>query len=69
MRALLERQNEIKSDINVKTAGVEYGCQRYGIGRNSMRQLAQDADAVVKIGRRWLFNIQKVDRYLDSISE
>lgn len=66
MRALLNRQNSMETEI--KTGGVEYGCQRYGIGKNTMRKLAEEAGAVVKIGRRWLFNVAKVDEYMDNLS-
>ena len=65
MKALLERQ-VVKED-DIKTAGVEYGCQRYGVGRNTLRKLAEDADAVVKVGRRWLFNVSKVDKLMDEL--
>lgn len=54
--------------VNVKTGRIEQACQRYGVGRNTMRQIAKDANAVVRIGRNYLIDFLKVDRYLDSIS-
>lgn len=60
---------KVSEETEVKTGGVDFGCQRYGVGRNTMRKIADDAGAVVKIGRRWLFNVSKVDRYMDSLSE
>lgn len=64
MRTLLKRTSEAE----MKTAGLEFGCQRYGVGRNTMRKVAEDAEAVIKIGRRWLFNVAKVDEYMDNLS-
>lgn len=66
MKAMIERN---MNGIDVKAAGIEYGCQRHGIGRCTMRKLAEDANAVVKIGKRWLFNVQKVDQYINDLSK
>lgn len=54
--------------IDVKTGRIEQACQRYGVGRNTMRQIAKDADAVVRIGRNYLIDFPKVDEYMDSLS-
>lgn len=53
----------------VKTGRIEQACERYSIGHNAMRQVAEDARAVVRIGKSYLINFTKVDEYLDSISE
>ena len=34
-----------------------------------MRRVAEDAGAVVRIGRRYLVNFSKVDQYMDAISD
>ena len=52
----------------VKTIGLPEACARYGLGKHSMRRVAEDAGAVVRIGKRYLVNIQRVDLYMDSIS-
>ena len=39
------------------------------IGRNNAYRIAEDAGAVITIGRRKLFNVKKVQAYMDSISE
>ena len=52
----------------VKTIGLPEACTRYGLGKHSMRKVAEDAGAVVRIGKRYLVNIQRVDLYMDSIS-
>lgn len=54
--------------IDVKTGRIEQACQRYGVGRNTMRQIAKDADAVVRIGRNYLIDFPKVDKYMDALS-
>lgn len=38
------------------------------IGRNNAYKIAEDANAVISIGRRKLFNVKKVQAYMDSIS-
>jgi hypothetical protein len=65
MRALTNRNN----GADVRTANVEFGCERYGLGKNKMREVAGDAGAVIKVGRRWLFDVQKMDAYIISLSE
>lgn len=45
------------------------GCARYEVGRNTMRKIAEDAHAVVKIGRLYRIDFAKVDMYLRSISQ
>lgn len=54
--------------VDAKTGRIEQACARYGVGRNTMRQIAEQAGAVVRIGRNYLINFQKVDAYMDSLS-
>lgn len=54
--------------IDAKAGRIEQACARYGVGRNTMRQIAEQAGAVIKIGRNYLINFQKVDAYMDSLS-
>lgn len=54
--------------IDVKTGRIEQACQRYGVGRNTMRKIAEDANAVVRIGRNYLIDFPKVDEYMDALS-
>ncbi|MCI9008617.1 MAG: hypothetical protein HFI13_10970 [Lachnospiraceae bacterium] len=44
------------------------GVIRYRIGRNAFRKLAEEANAVVMLGRSRRSNVTKIDSYLDSIS-
>lgn len=55
--------------ISMKSGGIREACARYGLGENMMRKIAEEASAVIRIGKRYLINFEKVDRYFDSISE
>ena len=44
------------------------GVIRYRIGRNAFRKLAEEANAVVMLGRSRRNNVTIIDSYLDSIS-
>lgn len=52
-----------------KTGGLPEACARYGLGKASMRKVAEDAGAVIRIGKRYLVNFSRVDLYMDSISQ
>ena len=65
MNSRLERSN---MGIEVKTGRVDQACARYGVGRNTMRQIASQAGAVVRIGKNYLIDFPKVDRYLDTLA-
>ena len=54
--------------VDVKTGRIDQACQRYGVGRNTMRQIAKDANAVIRIGRNYLIDFPKVDKYMDALS-
>lgn len=58
-----------RTSPEVKTGRIEQACERYGIGKSSMRQVAEDAEAVIRIGKSYLINFTKVDAYMDRISE
>lgn len=51
-----------------KSGGIDEACMRYGLGKPSMRRVAEDAGAVIRIGRRYLINFTLVDKYIDSMS-
>ena len=53
---------------DVKTICLPEACARYGLGKASLRKIAMDANAVVRIGKRYLVNVQRLDLYMDSIS-
>ncbi len=63
----MNKQERVAPEI--KTGRLEQACIRYSIGHNAMRQVAEDAEAVIRIGKSYLINFTKVDAYMDSISE
>lgn len=42
---------------------------RYGYGQATIRKIAEDAGAVIRIGRTVRYNFSKMDRYLEGKSE
>ena len=68
MEALKVKEMMKREVPQVKTIKIEPACMRYGVGRNTMRKIAEDAGAVVRIGKSYLINVSKVDRYMDSLS-
>lgn len=63
MRALIKN-----NDIEQKAGTLEQAGIRYGFGRNSMRKIAEDAGAVIKIGKSVRVNFTILDKYMDSLS-
>lgn len=47
----------------------EEGAVLYSMGKNSFRQVAQDAHAVVRLKRIALVNVEVLDEYLESFRE
>jgi hypothetical protein len=64
----MRKRNTSAFEENVKLGSVEQACQRYALGRNRMRDIATEAQAVVRIGRRWLVNFSVMDDYFDALS-
>lgn len=58
-----------RNEPEVKTGKLEQACMRYGLGKNSMRKVAEEAAAVIRVGKCYLANYTKVDAYMDSISK
>lgn len=58
-----------RSEPEVRTGKLDQACMRYGLGKNTMRKVAEEAEAVIRVGKCYLVNFSKVDAYMDSISE
>lgn len=58
-----------RMEPEVRTGKIEQACMRYGLGKNTMRKVADEAGAVIRIGKSYLVNFQKVDEYMDRMSE
>lgn len=63
MRVLMKND-----DVEQKSGTLEQAGLRYGFGRNSMRKVAEDAGAIIKIGKCVRVNFTILDRYMDSLS-
>lgn len=60
---------ELKKSIpEVKTGKLDQACMRYGVGRNTMRKIAEESNAVVRIGKSYLINFTVVDKFMDNLS-
>ena len=68
MEALKVKEMMKREVPQVKTIKIEPACMRYGVGKNTMRKIAEDAGAVVRIGKSYLINVSKVDKYMDALS-
>lgn len=48
-----------------KFVSIEEGAQLYSIGKNTFREMAKDAQAMYRIKRRVLVNLEKMDEYME----
>lgn len=55
-------------EINIKYLRLNDACKCYSLGENSMRKVALEAHAVVKIGKCVLIDMKKMDNYLESLA-
>ncbi len=51
-----------------KTGRVKDTMQRYHVGRDTARKLAEDAGAVIKYGKVRLHDFEKIDNYLSQLA-
>lgn len=63
------RRDEIKSVSEMVTGRIDDAIKRYGLGRNSMREVGKAAKAEIRIGKAVLYNFRRIDDYLDQLSE
>lgn len=40
-----------------------------GVGKNTAVDIGRKANAVIKVGRRKLYNVKRIQEYMDSITE
>lgn len=68
-----ERRNAMReltkgNSVEQKSGTLEQAGLRYGFGRNSMRKVAEDAGAIIKIGKSVRVNFTVMDKYIDALS-
>ena len=51
------------------TVDVDQLQKMLSIGRANAYKIGEDAGAIIRIGRRKLFNVRKIQEYMDSLSE
>lgn len=64
----MKRRTDIEA-VEQKCGRIDDAMRRYGVGRDTMRQLAKAAAAEIRIGRTYLVNYDRVDKYLDACSQ
>lgn len=55
-------------ECETKTGTLELAGGRYGFGRNKMRKIAEEAGAIVKIGKSIRINFTILDLYMDAMA-
>lgn len=56
---------ETENKISVDIKGLQSLC---GVGRNTAAKIGEDAGAVIRIGRRKLYNVQLVQEYMNTLA-
>lgn len=56
------------NSVEQKSGTLEQAGMRYGFGRNTMRKIAEEAGAVIKIGKCVRVNFTVMDKYIDTLS-
>lgn len=79
MQAIVEIMNERRSKTMYKTNVIETnnkitvdinGLQAMlSIGKNTAAEIGEKAGAVIRIGRRKLYNVKKIQEYMDGLSQ
>lgn len=59
---VIETDNKIAVDINGLQAMLS-------CGKGTAAKIGEDAQAAVRIGKRKLYNVRKIEAYIDSLSE
>lgn len=63
MKALNKNNNTEQKSGTLEQAGM-----RYGFGRNTMRRIAEEAGAIIKIGKCVRVNFTVMDKYIDTLT-
>ena len=54
--------------INPLTITIEQAKERYNLGTSTINKIAADANAIIYIGRRKVFLVPKLDRYMEELA-
>lgn len=64
-----ELQSVVMNGRLKKFVSLEEGAMLYSVGKNTFREMAQDAHALYRIKRRVLVNLEKMDDYMELFAE
>ena len=53
---------------DAKSGRLPAACQRYGLGRSSLRMEAEKAGAIIKVGRSILVDYELMDKYFRNLA-
>lgn len=62
----MNKRKVTENNNDVMYGDIKSACARYSLGLNSIRKLATQCNAVVKVGARTLYNFRRIDDFLDS---
>lgn len=65
----MQKRRVIITDKTQISGGMEEAQARYGYGRATIKHIAEDAGAIIRIGRTVRYNFQKIDAYINSLSD
>lgn len=54
-----------QTTIEVKSIRIPEAQKRYGLGREMVKQLAKDCGAAIKIGKCFLVNVERMDKFIE----
>lgn len=63
----MNKTNKLKID-NVLTVDLEGLSAMLSCGKATARKIGEDAEARIEVGRRVLYSIKKVERYIETMS-
>ncbi len=63
MRAVTRKEPETRITVGINDLQI-----MLGVGKNTAAQIGRDAGAEIHIGRRKLYNVEKVKAYMDSLT-
>ncbi len=63
----MKKLRELKTD-NSKLLTVDGACARYQLGKGTIRKIAKEESAIVRIGRVIRINVDILDDYFDSLA-
>ena len=54
-----------QAEVGLKTIRVPEAQRRYGLGREGVKKIAKECGAVVRVGRSFLVNVERMDKFME----